>query len=87
MSHEELSNISSTLEETLSSTKADLDKQRALNERLENDLLHINNAQRERETSAQTAGSGPQDPSASASGLSGLDLGSKGATVSLVCAL
>lgn len=79
VAHEELTHTAATLDETLASTKADLDKQRALNERLENDLLHINNAgsSMQREPSATAAPTDPSSVPASTSGLSGLELGSK----------
>ena len=80
MSHEDLSLLSTTLEDTLATTQAELDKQKTLNERLENDLLSVNKHNGGSSSSAsapeKATGSGP-------GGLAGLDLGGKAPTVSL----
>lgn len=62
--------------DTLAHTRADLDKQRALNERLEMDLLQLNPHVRPAQSSAipnGAAGSGAPTPAES--GLDGLNLG------------
>jgi homeobox protein cut-like len=72
VAHEDLSALSQRAESELAEVQSELAKQRSLNERLENDLLMVNNGDVKERTERQ----GSMTP---AQGLAGLDLGGKGA--------
>jgi hypothetical protein len=86
VSHETLLQTSSNLEEQLKETTAELEKQRSLNERLENDLLMVNNSgskgkgratttMAEKNAAAGGAGAAGAVGGVANGGLAGLDLG------------
>lgn len=78
ISHGEIEATLQAITETLTHTRADLDKQRSLNERLETDLLQLNPRVHAASSSVKpngTAGSGASTPAES--GLDGLNLGAK----------
>jgi homeobox protein cut-like len=78
--HGELEASLQAVSDSLDATRAELDKQLLLNEKLENDLLHINQHNVKR-TGDHTPGSTSLNhgvpPSSNQDGLAGLDLGGK----------
>lgn len=78
VSHEDLSLLSTSLEDTLATAQAELERQKTLNEKLENDLLSVNKHNGSASSSAPAA---EKAPGAAPGGLAGLDLGGKAPTV------
>lgn len=76
--HDELETSLRVTEEKLASSDAELNKQKALNERLENDLLHLEQHKQEPSTSRDR---GDDLTSSSVDLLADLDLGSRRPTV------
>jgi homeobox protein cut-like len=86
VAHEELQSAFAAMEAELSCLRAEHDKVKSLNERLEGDLLRVN--QRGFQVASPAAGSEKGEVSGTntpAGGLAGLDLGGKKATVSPRC--
>jgi len=71
--HSELEESYRTASEELATCRAELEKQKILTERLENDLMHVD---RHLANGERPSGTGTSTPSHSTDALSGLNLGS-----------
>ena len=80
VTNEDLALLSTSLEESLASTQAELAKQKNLNEKLENDLVSVNK-HHHGEAGPSSVPERAVGPLGGTGGLSGLDFGGKGGAV------